>query len=372
MATVYNPQLGRQMEYPYEGPRTKRKFQWAAVINTNRCLECQTCTAICKQTWTSGRGQERMFFSNVETKPYGGFPFMWAQKTLSILPEGKTIFEAPPAGKKVLGYTPEARDWDFANFAEDQPFGDHEVGKGKVVENDPSTGKYGDMWMHYLTRMCNHCEFPSCVAACPRQAIYKREEDGLVLIDQEQCRGFRECIAACPYKKSFFNQVTRTSQKCVGCYPRVEAGLQPLCFAACPGKTRIVGNIEDESPDNPIWYLIKGPNRMALPLYPQFGTGPQVYYIPPWNVPPEPLAEMFTHNHDVKLIQSIQRRYKQLYKEPKSLAALMLCGATERIVARYRIEGNDVIALDGSGTEVVRVPIEERVVVNEGAFLNDL
>lgn len=370
MPKVFNSQLGREMEYPYAAPQGKRKYQFAAIINTNRCLECQTCTAICKQTWTSGKGQEHMYFMNVETKPYGGYPFMWEQKLLSILPTGKAIFEAAQKGKDVLGYRPEARDWDFVNIGEDQPFGEFQI--GKVAEIDLENGKTPYMWMHYLSRMCNHCKYPACLAACPRQAIYKREEDGLVLVDQEQCGAIQECIAACPYKKVFFNPVVQKSQKCLGCYPRMEAGLQPLCFAACPGKTRIIGNIEDDSPDNPIWYLVKGPNRMALPLYPQFGTEPQVYYIPPRNVPAEFLAELFTHNHDVKLIRTIQLRYKNMAKDPKLLGALMLCGATEKIVARYKVQGNDVIAFDAQGQELVRVPIEEPLQVVKGDFLNDI
>ncbi len=53
----------------------------------------------------------------------------------------------------------------------------------------------------YLQRLCNHCSYPACLAACPRKAIYKRDEDGVVLIDQERCRGYRKCVEACPYKK---------------------------------------------------------------------------------------------------------------------------------------------------------------------------
>jgi nitrate reductase beta subunit len=64
------------------------------------------------------------------------------------------------------------------------------------------------------------------VAACPREAIYKRPEDGIVLVDQERCRGYQECLTACPYKKTMFNLETRVSEKCIGCYPKVEQGLQ--------------------------------------------------------------------------------------------------------------------------------------------------
>ncbi|MFN8006751.1 MAG: 4Fe-4S dicluster domain-containing protein [Terriglobia bacterium] len=55
-------------------------------------------------------------------------------------------------------------------------------------------------WFFHLQRICNHCTYPACLAACPRKAIYKRPEDGVVLIDQSRCRGYRKCVEACPYK----------------------------------------------------------------------------------------------------------------------------------------------------------------------------
>lgn len=56
--------------------------------------------------------------------------------------------------------------------------------------------------MMYLPRLCEHCLNPACVATCPSGAIYKRAEDGIVLIDQDKCRGWRMCLTGCPYKKS--------------------------------------------------------------------------------------------------------------------------------------------------------------------------
>ena len=61
-------------------------------------------------------------------------------------------------------------------------------------------------------RICNHCTYPACLAACPRKAIYKREEDGIVIIDQERCRGYRKCVEACPYKKSMYRGTTQVSE----------------------------------------------------------------------------------------------------------------------------------------------------------------
>ena len=93
----------------------------------------------------------------------------------------------------------------------------------------------------YLPRICNHCLNPSCVASCPSGALYKRGEDGIVLIDQKRCRAWRSCIAACPYKKTYYNWQTGKSEKCILCYPRLETGQAPACFHSCVGRIRYLG-----------------------------------------------------------------------------------------------------------------------------------
>jgi nitrate reductase beta subunit len=93
----------------------------------------------------------------------------------------------------------------------------------------------------YFPRICNHCLNPSCVASCPSGALYKRGEDGIVLLDQNRCRGWRNCISACPYKKVFFNWSTGKSEKCILCYPRLETGQAPACFHSCVGRIRYLG-----------------------------------------------------------------------------------------------------------------------------------
>ncbi|MFQ5733389.1 MAG: 4Fe-4S dicluster domain-containing protein, partial [Planctomycetaceae bacterium] len=93
----------------------------------------------------------------------------------------------------------------------------------------------------YLPRICNHCLNPCCVAACPSGALYKRGEDGIVLIDQKKCRAWRSCVAACPYKKTYFNWFTGKSEKCILCFPRLETGQAPACFHSCVGRIRYLG-----------------------------------------------------------------------------------------------------------------------------------
>jgi nitrate reductase beta subunit len=93
----------------------------------------------------------------------------------------------------------------------------------------------------YLPRICNHCLNPCCVASCPSGALYKRGEDGIVLIDQQKCRAWRSCVAACPYKKTYFNWFTGKSEKCILCFPRLETGQAPACFHSCVGRIRYLG-----------------------------------------------------------------------------------------------------------------------------------
>ena len=95
--------------------------------------------------------------------------------------------------------------------------------------------------MMYLPRLCEHCLNPTCVASCPSGAIYKREEDGIVLIDQEKCRGWRMCISGCPYKKIYYNWKSGKSEKCIFCYPRIESGMPTICSETCVGRIRYLG-----------------------------------------------------------------------------------------------------------------------------------
>jgi nitrate reductase beta subunit len=83
MSTVYNWQLGREMDFPYDAAYPNHQF--AFVFNLNRCIGCQSCTMACKSTWTFSKGQENMWWNNVETKPYGGYPHHWDVKILDLL-----------------------------------------------------------------------------------------------------------------------------------------------------------------------------------------------------------------------------------------------------------------------------------------------
>ena len=110
----------------------------------------------------------------------------------------------------------------------------------------------------------------------------KRQEDGIVVRDEEACRGARACIKACPYKKIYFNHVRNVSQHCIGCWPRLERGVAPACVRNCPGRLAFVGFLDDTS--GPIHRLVHQ-WQVALPLHPEFGTEPNVFYVPPLSPP---------------------------------------------------------------------------------------
>ncbi|MBI3327121.1 MAG: 4Fe-4S dicluster domain-containing protein [Nitrospinae bacterium] len=414
MAEVYNWQLGRRMAYRYEEQHPR--WQFAAVFNINRCIACQTCTMACKSTWTFSKGQEAMWWNNVETKPFGGYPQAWDVKTLQLLEEaapgrqgwdvsqrdarerpygvyeGVTVFEAATRGMKALGqeavgYLPTDEEWRAPNIYEDTATGY----QGAPGEYHPQGARLPAHrpWFFYLARICNHCTYPACLAACPRKAIYKRPEDGIVLIDQSRCRGYRKCVEQCPYKKPMFRPTTRVTEKCVACYPRIE-GKEPLtngrptearCMAACVGKIRLQGLVRCdeagwvEDPKNPIYYLVRMA-RVALPLYPQFGTEPNIYYIPPRWVPRAYLRQMFGPGVDYAL---------EAYAAPdrELLAVLQLFRTTQAIIFRYdiipgplvskrtingktlNIYNDTVVGFDREGKELVRVTVEEPFLVRQ-------
>jgi ethylbenzene hydroxylase subunit beta/complex iron-sulfur molybdoenzyme family reductase subunit beta len=144
-------------------------------------------------------------------------------------------------------------------------------------DEDRGAGAHPNAFFFYLPRLCNHCDRPACLDACPRNAIYKREEDGIVLINEEKCEGQRFCLEACPYKVIYVNPAENVAQKCIGCYPRVEVGVAPACARSCPGRARFYGYVGD--PHSVVSRLRAW--GVALPLHPEFGTGPNVFYIPP-------------------------------------------------------------------------------------------
>ncbi len=356
----------------------KIKAQMAMVMNLDKCLACHTCTIPCKNAWTSPAGAEYIWFNNVETKPGIGYPKRWEDQKRwkggwKLGHDGKVKLVSGGKLDNLLTifcneHLPELKDyyepWNYnyrylttAAAQEHQPaVGPRSAVTGKLMD----TVEWGPDWeddlagvnvtgledvnfkgmqaqayltfkkvfMFHLPRICNHCLHPACVAACPSQALYKRDEDGIVLADQTRCRSWRKCMTACPYKKVYLNWKTFRSEKCIFCYPRIEAGEPTLCAQSCVGRIRYVGvmlydidkvkelastpndadlyeaqlsvflnpndpevqaqakkdgvpwQFVDAAQRSPV-YKLASKWRIALPLHPEFRTLPMVWYVPP-------------------------------------------------------------------------------------------
>ena len=138
--------------------------------------------------------------------------------------------------------------------------------------------------------LCNHCEKPPCVQACPTKATFKRD-DGIVLMDFHRCIGCRFCMAACPYGSRSFNfrdprefikevapgfptRMKGVVEKCNFCAERLAKGLMPACVEASNGILTF-GDLED--PESDVRKLLK--SNYTIRRKPNLGTGPAVYYI---------------------------------------------------------------------------------------------
>lgn len=136
-------------------------------------------------------------------------------------------------------------------------------------------GSYPNVSRNFLRRLCNQCRHPQCVDVCPTGATYKREQDGIVVVDSGLCIGCKYCILACPYDARFLNPVTGVADKCDFCIHRVSKGLEPACVNSCVADALIFGDLAD--PDSEISKLMAA-NPVTV-LRPGKGTEPQVYYI---------------------------------------------------------------------------------------------
>src|SRR3990172_1510821 len=231
------------------------KATYSMTFNLEKCIGCNTCTVACKNVWTNREGAEYMWWNNVETKPGIGYPKRWENQelwrggwvkkggSLGLRYGGKlyqmlNLFFNPHVpemadyyGQDVYTFTyddlhspkqlsqqPMARPQSMVTGEEDIPLtwgvnwednaggahvtGLHDVNfKEMSKEEHEAYLKFRDVFYFYLPSICNHCINPACVGACPSGAAYKREEDGIVLIDQTRCRNWRYCISSCPYKK---------------------------------------------------------------------------------------------------------------------------------------------------------------------------
>jgi nitrate reductase beta subunit len=334
--------------------------QIAMVMNLDKCIGCHTCSVTCKQAWTDRRGMEHVWFNNVETRPGQGYPRRYEDQERwrggwELNRRGALKLKAGGRFRKLAGIfskpeLPEITDYyepwtyDHENLTHAPAHGDFDpvVERARMQASDKVRFAFEQSFMFYLPRICEHCLNPSCVAACPSGAMYKRAEDGIVLVDQDRCRGRRMCVTGCPYKKVYFNHATGKAEKCTMCAPRLEVGLPTVCSETCVGRLRYLGVVlydadrvraaasvprerdlyeaqlgifldpEDHevrraceaagipydwleaARRSPVHALISK-YRVALPLHPEYRTMPMVWYIPPLS----PVVDVLTETgHD--------------------------------------------------------------------------
>ncbi|MEA5019481.1 MAG: 4Fe-4S dicluster domain-containing protein [Gordonibacter sp.] len=141
---------------------------------------------------------------------------------------------------------------------------------------DRPTGSYPTLTQEWVPIPCQHCNEVPCVAVCPTGASTKRE-DGIVMVDKEQCIGCDSCIKACPYGARQHDDTTNTVDKCTLCAHRLDAGIDTtMCQLACPGRAIVVGDVDDSASE--IAKIVA--EKATTHLHEDEKTGPQVYY---WN-----------------------------------------------------------------------------------------
>lgn len=117
------------------------------------------------------------------------------------------------------------------------------TGGGFVQDGD--TWIQNDVFAYYLSIACNHCTHPACVQACPSGAMHKRDDNGLVLVDEDICIGCQHCANACPYGAPQFDKTRGIMTKCDGCIQRLSEGKQPMCVESCPLRALEFGDMSE-------------------------------------------------------------------------------------------------------------------------------
>ena len=253
--------------------------QIAMVFDLNKCIGCQTCSVACKVLWTNQDGQRDMWWCSVNTQPGRGTPRDYESMGGGYDANGDLQLGRAPTAEE-FGGTAEFNWSDVHSSGPSvhlQPSGDQPTWAMNWDE-DQGAGEYPNAYYFYMPRVCNFCSKPSCVEACPNGALYKRDDFGVILLDEARCHGVMACAQACPYKKIYFDTVQSISQHCIGCFPRLEQGVAPACVRQCPGRAVFVGYRDDTT--GAVHALVDR-FRVALPLHGEWGTEPNVFYVPP-------------------------------------------------------------------------------------------
>ncbi|MDI6801832.1 MAG: 4Fe-4S dicluster domain-containing protein [Thermodesulfovibrionales bacterium] len=171
---------------------------------------------------------------------------------------------------------------EFGPLTDIEPYGEKPLGVWFNRVQTYEVGEYPNTQVINFPKSCMHCRNAPCVEVCPTGASYKREEDGIVLVNYKDCIGCKYCSWACPYGTREFDFHEGVMKKCTLCIDRIynenlpEEERRPACVLACPTRARIFGDIDDPETEASKAIMEKHGHK----LLPEAGTDPSNHYLP--------------------------------------------------------------------------------------------
>lgn len=130
----------------------------------------------------------------------------------------------------------------------------------------------------FIPILCNQCNNPPCVRACPVTATFKNRQNGIVMMDVKKCIGCKICMAACPYNARYFNEERGAIDKCDFCLEsRLSKGeTKTACAEACPADARVFGDLSN--PQDRVYKMIHQLQKPVWVLKRETDAQPNIFY----------------------------------------------------------------------------------------------
>lgn len=205
-------------------------MRYGMVIDTKKCIGCQTCSAACK---VANRVPQGIWWNRVLTD--GGATLDTASgeypnNHLEHVPISCQHCENPACVKVC-------------------PVG--------ATYKDPETGVVRQDY-----DKCIGCRM--CIAACPYTGVRS--------FNWDEPKYSVDHAVGDPNAPQHQKHVV---EKCTFCYQRISQGEKPACMELCPGRARYWGDLDD--PNSEVSQLLK--SRSHKQLLEDYGTKPSVYYL---------------------------------------------------------------------------------------------
>lgn len=336
---------------------TEARRQIAMVMDLNKCMGCHTCTVACKVLRTNDKGMDHQWWMKVNTLPGKGYPKDWEQMGGGYDANGQVVLGKRPEKEDYggIGELPYAEVFFGGKGSQAHLAPAEKPTWGPNWDEDIGAGTYPNAYFFYVPRLCNHCTKPACGDACPRKAIHK-DANGVVYIDEAECEGCPDpvCMQGCPYKEVFFNPLHGVAQKCDACLSRLAEGVAPACVRQCPGRMIWVDYL-DNAEGAP--HKLVNEWKVALPMHPEYGTRPNIYYVPPLAPPPlnengepdpsrsripiEELRRLFGPNVD-QALQTIEQERQNMKNGGSELMDLLIARRWHELLGPWTKDPGEV------------------------------